>query len=71
MEDEGKDRGEKFAGTVVFQVRLVSIVAFACSAVAMVLAMERGGGDFAIAAGVMMLASALGFGLLANAVLRR
>ena len=71
MENDDRDRGQKLAGTVVFHVRMVSIIAFACAVVTLILAFERGNSDLTIGAGVMMLASAVGFGLLANAVLRR
>jgi hypothetical protein len=70
MGDEEKDGGRQFAGLVVFRVQIVAIVAFAISVIFAVLAFERSA-EFSVGAGLMMIASALAFGMLANAVLRR
>jgi hypothetical protein len=68
MDDE-KAHGERVAGHVVMLLQLVSWAAFLGALGFAGEAFSKP--EYATPAAVMMVASALGFGLLANAVLRR
>jgi hypothetical protein len=68
MPDE-KDHGQGVAGAVVLRVQIVGVVAMLASVTFGLAAIERA--EFAVPAGLMMIASAVAFGMLANAVLRR
>jgi len=68
MEDDGKDHGQKVAGRIVYEVEAVGIVALVLAGASMV-ALDGASQWYAVAA--FLFVSAVAFGLLANAVLRR
>ena len=64
-----KEHGERVAGHVVMTVQLVAGAAFLAALWFTGESFTKP--EFAMPAGIMMAASALGFGLLANAIMRR
>jgi hypothetical protein len=68
MTDDGKDHGQSVAGRIVYELEAVGVVALILAVAAMV---TLDGAEQWYAVAAFLFVSAVSFGSLANAVLRR